>query len=224
MSRITIVCGAYGSGKTEFAVNYALDLKQKTPGKIGLIDLDIVNPYFRSRDLTNELAKEGLTIVSSGTGFEEADIPALSPRIFSLLQDTSYQVVFDVGGDPAGARALGRFNQYFQKEPYDLWIVVNSFRPDTRSSVEATQLIKAIQNTSRLQATGIVSNINFGPDTTLELWKNGLRLINEISEQLKLPIVYHAVEEKFLEKNLSFFQNYQIFPVELRMLPPWLNE
>ena len=224
MKRLNVICGAYGSGKTEFAISYALDIQKNSQSKVGLVDLDIVNPYFRSRDVATELTEKGLTVVSSEPGMEHSDIPALSPRIFSFFQDLSYQVVFDVGGDPAGARVLGRFYQYFSQEPYDLWVVVNPFRPDTRNVTEAINLITALQSTSRLQVTGIVSNINLGPQTTLELWQEGLQFIVDLAERLALPVVYHMVEEHFLAEHHSFLAAYPVFPVTLRMLPPWLQK
>jgi hypothetical protein len=222
--RITIIGGAYGSGKTEFAVNYAKYIKTMDERKVGLIDLDIVNPYFRSRDLTEQMEREGITLVSSELTRESIDIPALSPRIYSLLQDRSYQVVIDVGGDPAGARALGRFNQYFSAEPYDFWIVVNPFRPDTKNVDQAVKLIEGLQIASRIRATGLVANINLGRETTLDLWQQGLPLIQEIADRLDLPIVHQAAEEGFLAANADFFKDYPVFPLRLNMSPPWLVE
>ena len=129
--RLNVICGPYGSGKTEFAINYALSIKAADPSSpIAIVDLDIVNPYFRSRDIAASLSEQGLEVVSTGAGLEQADLPALSPRIYAFLQDTTYNVVFDVGGDPVGARALGRFNNYFLNEDYDLMLVVNPYRPD----------------------------------------------------------------------------------------------
>lgn len=220
--RITITGGAYGSGKTEFAVNYAKHLKKEGSGRVGLVDLDIVNPYFRSRELTEELEQDGITVVSSELAMENVDIPALSPRIFSVLQDHSYRVVFDVGGDPVGARALGRFNQYFQTEPYDFWIVINPFRPDTKDADEAAAMIGKLQKAAGIQATGLVANINLGRETTLEVWRQGLSIINETAAHTNLPIVYQAVEERFLADNIAFFSDYPVFPLQLNMLPPWL--
>lgn len=220
--RITIIGGAYGSGKTEFAVNYTKYLKLENTGRIGLVDLDIVNPYFRSRDLTIQMEELGITVVSSELAKENVDIPALSPRIYSLLQDHSYRVVFDVGGDPVGARALGRFNQYFKNEPNDFWIVVNPFRPDTRNADEAVKMIGSLQNAGRIQATGLVANINLGRETTLDIWRQGLPMIQEISSRLDLPIVYQAVERGFLAENSDFFKSFPTFPLKLTMLPPWL--
>ncbi|HOJ76837.1 MAG TPA: ATP-binding protein [Bacillota bacterium] len=222
-NRITIIGGAYGSGKTEFAIAYAL--KQAQNGsKVGLVDLDIVNPYFRSRDVAMELENQALTVISTESGLEYSDLPALSPRIYSVLQDQSYRVVFDVGGDPAGARALGRFNQYFITEGYDFWVVINPYRPDTRNATEAIELIKSIQVTSRLKVTGIIANINLGPETTLELWQQGLGLIDEVKAGLDLPLVYHMVEQDFATLNQDFFSQYPVFPVTLKMLPPWRHE
>lgn len=221
--RITIIGGAYGSGKTEFAVNYAKYLKNENPGRTGLIDLDIVNPYFRSRDLTEQMEQEGLTVVSSELARENVDIPALSPRIYSLLQDRSYRVVIDVGGDPVGARALGRFNQYFSAEPYDFWVVVNPFRPDTTRVSQATQLIEGLQKAARIRATGLVANINLGLETTLEIWRQGLPVIREIAAETKLPIIFYTVESMLLAENRDFFKDYPVFSLQLMMLPPWLD-
>jgi hypothetical protein len=220
--RLHIICGAYGSGKTEFAIAYALDIHKQNRSKVGLIDLDIVNPYFRSRDIAGDLEEKGLMVVSTVSGLEHSDIPSLSPQIFSFFQDHTYQVVFDVGGDPAGARALGRFHPYFETEPYEMLIVVNPFRPDTRNIAEALDLIASVQGTSRLKATGIISNINLGPDTTLEIWQEGLKFIMELGEQLALPIVYHMVEQSFFSRHQADLKDYPIFPVTLKMRPPWL--
>jgi hypothetical protein len=223
--RITVIGGAYGSGKTEFAIAHALRKAKNTSIAtiVGLVDLDIVNPYFRSRDIAAELGEAGIRVVSSQPGLEQADLPALSPRIFSLLQDRHYEVVFDVGGDPAGARALGRFQPYFRNESYDFWVVVNPFRPDTRNIEEAVTLIAGLERASRLRPNGLVANINLGTETTLELWQEGYEFIQGLKSRLGLPLVYRMVEAGFYEQNRSFFSGPDVFPVKLRMLPPWLK-
>jgi len=221
--RITIIGGAFGSGKTEFAVAYA-QKKAAAGEKVGLVDLDIVNPYFRSRDLTAVLAERGLTVVSSEPGLEHSDIPALSPRIYALLQDRSYQVIFDVGGDPVGARALGRFNRYFGDEPYDFWMALNPFRPDTRTAADVVKLAAAIETAGRVQLTGLISNINLGFETTLDLWREGIAAVEETAARLRLPVIYHLVEAKFLTENKEFFAAYPVFSLTPAMLPPWLAD
>lgn len=224
--RITIIGGAYGSGKTEFSIAYALKEAQSVQSgtKVSLVDLDIVNPYFRSRDIAAELKDQGLTVISTEPGLEYSDLPALSPRIYSVLQDRNYQVVFDVGGDPAGARALGRFHQYFLNEAYDFWMVVNPYRPDTRNPGEAEEMITKIQSVSRIKVNGIVANINLGQETTLDLWQDGLSLVKQVAADLNIPIIHYMVEENFFQNHRDTLTGYPVFPVKLRMLPPWMNQ
>jgi hypothetical protein len=223
--RLTVICGAFGSGKTEFALSYAFFLKEKDPDQqVAVVDLDIVNPYFRSRDVAKALAGKGMKVVSSASGMEYSDVPALSPGIYGMLQNETYKVIFDVGGDPAGARALGRFEAYFQDQGYEMLIVLNPFRPDTGNVAAAMDMITGIEHASRLKATGIVSNINLGDQTTLELWQSGLPMINDVSLQSGLPLLYHAVEGRFFTANLAALKDYSLFPLTLRMLVPWLAE
>jgi hypothetical protein len=222
--RITIICGAYGSGKTEYAISCAIELAKDRSVKAALIDLDIVNPYFRSRDIAAELAEQGVTVISTEPGYENSDLPALSPRIFAAFQDESYQVVIDVGGDPNGARALGRFREYFLRESYQFHIVVNPYRPNTRNVKDTLKLINELAVTSRLQPNGLISNINLGPETTLEIWQEGLPFIRELAKQSNLPMIRHVVEEHFWAKHQDFFANIPVYPITLRMLTPWLKE
>lgn len=222
--QITIIGGAYGSGKTEFSLAYALK-KQAEGYKVGVVDLDIVNPYFRSRDRGLDLAKSGLTLVSTEPGLENSDLPALSPRIYGLLQDPDYEaVIFDVGGDPVGARALGRFYPFFSKEHYEFWIVLNPFRPGTRKEGETIELLRQLEQTSRLRITGIISNINLGPETTMDLWYQGLPLVQTVAARLGVPLITHMVADDFSRILTDQFQSSpSVFPVKLQMRPPWLE-
>lgn len=156
LKKLIIIVGHYGSGKTEFALNYALRLKQKAD-KVNLVDLDVVNPYFRSRDFAQEFLKKGINVVSAEKGFENADMPALSPRIFGCLQDDD-PTLFDVGGDDAGALALGYYHNYFMKMPYEMWCVVNANRPFTSDAHKAYEYIKDIERSSRLNITHVINN------------------------------------------------------------------
>lgn len=220
--QITIIGGAYGSGKTEFALAYAIKMHDEGY-KVGLVDLDIVNPYFRSRDRGPELSKRGLTVASTEPGLENSDLPALSPRIYGLLQDPGYQqVIVDVGGDPAGARALGRFYPFFSKESYQFWILLNPFRPGTRKEEETLILLRQLEQTSRLRISGIISNINLGSETTVDLWRQGLPLVETVAADLDVPVITHMLTDGFYRSYEHQFQGYPIFPVELQMRPPWL--
>lgn len=215
--RIIIFIGAFGSGKTEVAVNYVLQLKRREPA-VGLVDLDIVNPYFRCRDLEAFLRGQGVDLVSTPPGLEQADLPALSPRIFSLLQDPSLPVVFDVGGDPVGARALGRFEPYFSSHAVHLWLVVNPYRPGWDDEGYLHDLTRSLEEMSRLRITGIVDNANLGKETDLRNRLAGARLVEAAAERLSIPMVMRTSS---LGLRVERTGEEEILELELFMTPPW---
>ncbi len=220
--RITIISGAYGSGKTEFALAYAAFLQKKaTIKKITILDLDIVNPYFRSRDLQAKLQRQGIEVLSSAPGMEEADIPALNSGMFSVLRDASQQLVLDVGGSDAGARVLGRFANILKGREYDFWLVINPFRPDTINPEKTKELFQKIQEVSRLQPTGLVSNINLGSETTLDLWQAGAAQVLSLQKKIDLPLIYHALARDFYLQNQAFFEEMPILSMDLQLRLPW---
>lgn len=193
-TRIHIFTGAYGSGKTEVSMNYAVDLR-KEYDKVALVDLDVVNPYFRSREAAGPLEEAGVEVIFPKGQLATADLPALSPDILRVLQDQEYHVVFDVGGDEIGATALGRFNPYFKEGQYVMNFVVNTLRPFTKDFVGIQEKMQEIMRTSRLKITNLVANINLVSETTGEDVVNGYPVIKEVSEKMDLPILYFAVEE-----------------------------
>lgn len=220
MTRLTVIVGAYGSGKTEVAINYALRLR--ADGKrVNMVDLDIVNPFFRSRDIRDYLAGHDIQVISSNEGLETADIPALSPKILGLLQDRDYDGIFDVGGDPAGATALGRFNRYFQQEPYNLWVVVNPFRPDSSDAQQVFEMVRAIENASRLKATGLIDNTNLGSATTVQDRLAGREVVRLAATLLKLPIVWRTVSDKYPPEKGD--DHVPSLPLTLYMKPLWMD-
>lgn len=215
--RLNILIGAFGSGKTEVAVNYALKLKRRGE-RVGLVDLDIVNPFFRSRELKAFLQSKGVELVSSQDGLEAADLPALSPRIFAFLQNTAYQVIFDVGGDPVGARALGRFEKYFSGEPYNLWLVINPYRPGCSTPEELYGLARRLEETSKLKINGIVDNTNLGKETTAEIRTEGARIVDDAARLLAVPVVMRTVVPP---QTLQATTGEAILSLELFMTTPW---
>lgn len=191
--RIQIFTGAYGSGKTEVSMNFAVDLR-KEYDKVALIDLDIVNPYFRSREAAGPLREAGVEVIFPGGALATADLPAISSDILRVLQDDDYKVVFDVGGDNVGAVALGRFNPYFQAG-YDMNFVVNTLRPFTRDMEGIQEIMKEVVQASRLKATHLVANINMVTETTVEDLQQGYSILKEVADTIGLPVKYLAVEE-----------------------------
>ncbi|HAK46940.1 MAG TPA: hypothetical protein DCO79_13620, partial [Spirochaeta sp.] len=144
--RVRIICGHYGSGKTEFAVNYAIRLA-KEGGKPVLADIDIINPYFRSRERTEELENLGVEVVASATSATALDVPAISAGIHSVFDDTSRDAVVDVGGNEAGVKVLNRFADHFRNsEEYELFFIINANRPETIECSQILEFIRSFEN------------------------------------------------------------------------------
>lgn len=218
--RVRIITGHYGSGKTEFSVNYVISLA-RSGKKAAIADLDIVNPYFRSREEKGHMERLGIRVVAPEGKFINADVPALPADIYTLLQDKSYEVVLDVGGDAAGARALGRYYDYFKNGDYDMFIVVNANRPNTGNPQRAIEYIEEIERAARIPATGLINNTHMLRETSLEDVLRGQRVVEEVSRQKGLPVKYICAIEKIAEqipKNLTG----EIFPIKMYMRPSWL--
>lgn len=221
--RIQIFTGAYGSGKTEVSMNYAVDLR-KNHEKVALIDLDIVNPYFRSREAAGPLREKGVEVIFPSGALASADLPAISPDINRVMQDEEYQVVFDVGGDNVGAIALGRFHPYFADGQYDMNFVINTLRPFTREVEGIREIMEEVIQASRIQVTHLVANINLVNDTRVEDILNGYQVVKAASEAFDLPVKYLAVEET-LKGRLS----EEAFDAPVRYIhvfnrPDWLKK
>ena len=164
--RVTIFSGHYGSGKTNVAVNYDVQLKQ-TENKVCIYDLDIVNPYFRTVDATETLDRHGIELVVSPYAETNVDIPAMNAKSYKMVDDKESFAVIDLGGDDRGALALGRFTEKIKKENnYDFLAVINRFRPETRTEDDAVSVMKEIEAVAKIEFTGIVNNSNLGVDTT----------------------------------------------------------
>ncbi len=193
--RITIISGHYGSGKTNIAVNLAKDLK-KLYNKVALADIDIVNPYFRSKDSEEELNKFGIKLICSEYANSNVDIPALPQEIYSVTDDKELYSILDVGGDERGALALGRISPMIRDENnFSMLYVVNFFRPLTRDLDSAIEVMREIEAASGLKFTAIINNSNLGLETTMEDILNSAQKANELSSKTGLPIILTTVEQ-----------------------------
>jgi len=188
--RIRIIIGHYGSGKTEFSVNYAMKLKQASSSKVAIADLDIVNVYFRSREKQVMLEEQGIKVIASSIAGNALDLPAVAADIITPLEDKSYEYVIDVGGDSVGARVLGRFKNYIEDGDYDMFMVVNANREQTMDLEGIKRHKETIEATSRLKVTGFINNTHLIRETTLEDVLKGDKLLKEASKELGIPIRY----------------------------------
>ena len=183
----TLFVGHYGTGKTTVAVNTALDIRKKTDKPVYLIDCDIVNPYFRSADSEDLLLKNGIILIKPFFANTNLDIPALPATIQNVFPNDCY-AVWDVGGDDAGAIALGRYSQKISEQGYDMLAVVNFYRPLTTTADDTFEFLEQIQTASRLKLTGLVNNSNLGTETTDNDVIQTFKQASELSEKLKIPV------------------------------------
>ncbi|MBC8560926.1 cobalamin biosynthesis protein CobQ [Fumia xinanensis] len=214
--RLNIITGHYGSGKTNLAVNIALDLSKKRK-KVAIIDLDIVNPYFRTADFKALFAQNQICLAAPVYAGSNLDIPALPPEIETLLSDEEITVVVDVGGDDAGAIALGRYAGLIESMDFDMFYVVNRYRLGTSTPKDSVNLMKEIEKASRLQTTAIINNSNLGEGTTGKDILDSLPYANEICRETGLPLAATAV---FLQKALEV-QLPMEYPIRIFVTKPW---
>jgi MinD-like ATPase involved in chromosome partitioning or flagellar assembly len=219
-SRITIFAGHYGSGKTNLAVNYALFLK-KAHGNVALVDMDIVNPYFRSRDSERELTENGILFISSAYANTNVDVPSVPAQANRIFDDRELFSVMDVGGDDRGAYALGRYAEKLKlEESVSMLLVVNRFRPLTADADGAFEIMKEIEHAAGVPFTGIVNNSNLGVETEARHVLESAGYAREISEITGLPIVFTSVKRELAGEVGN--DAGDLFPLEIMHKPGWI--
>lgn len=187
--RVNLFCGHYGSGKTNIAVNFALEVK-KSGRPVSIADMDIVNPYFRTKDSEKELNDAGISLISPHFANSNVDLPALPQELYGLFQRKDKCVVLDIGGDDRGAYALGRFTPYILEEnDFDCFFVANFYRPLTRTAEEALEVMREIESAGGVPVTGIINNSNLGNETTAEDVVSTFSEADRLSKLSGLPVV-----------------------------------
>ncbi len=193
--RITLFAGHYGSGKTNIAVNYAMHLKKQSLDVV-IADLDIVNPYFRTKDSEIELQEKGIELLCSPYAGTNVDIPALPQSMYRAVQDKNIYAVMDIGGDDAGAIALGRFAPFINEENnYEMIFVANFFRPLCRTAEDAFEIMKEIEKASSVKFTAIINNSNLGDDTSAQDVLSTVNEVQKLSQISSLPIIMTTAKQ-----------------------------
>ncbi|MEA2022066.1 MAG: hypothetical protein U9N08_06300 [Candidatus Caldatribacteriota bacterium] len=218
--RINIFVGGFGSGKTEIAINYSIDCKKRFQ-QVAIVDLDIVNPYFRSREVKEILKLQGVKMVSPEGKLTYSDVPIISPEIKGLIQNQDFRLILDVGGDDVGSVVLGNFRNFIKDFDYEMFLVVNIFRPFSRDVSQIKQMAREIEHTSRLKITGIVSNPNLSIETDEENIIEGHKKVVKASKALDIPIKFVCVDEQFIKKINKENIKESIFYIKTYMKLPW---
>lgn len=212
--RIILLCGHYGSGKTNVAVNMAFNIK-KTCDNVAIADLDIVNPYFRTKDSAEELENAGIKLIASEYAGTNVDIPAMPQEMYSLTHDKTVHAVIDVGGDDRGALALGRIAPaIIEENNYECLLVINKFRPLTPDVASTLEVMGEIEAAGKIKFTGIVNNSNLGEETTAEDVLGSISYAEEFSKASGLPIKCTSVNEKLFNELEGKIEN--LFPLRLQ--------
>ena len=215
--RITLLCGHYGSGKPNIAVNLVLALR-RTHERVAIADLDVVNPYFRTKDSAPTLSEAGVQLICSPYAGSNVDIPALPQEMYALTDDKNLWAVIDVGGDDRGALALGRLVPAIRAEDdYEMLFVINRFRPLTPDAASTIEVMREIETACGLPFTGVVNNSNLGVETTAETVLSSLPYADEVCALSGLPLALTTARRDLcaaLEGRVPY-----LFPLDLQINP-----
>lgn len=227
MKRVIVIAGHYGSGKTEISVSLSMLLagqKERAWSKLALVDLDVANPYFRSREKREMLEASGIEVhADTFGGMQAAELPALTATLRGPLENPDCQTVIDLGGNDAGARVLRQFGKYFEGDGHELWAVVNFRRYETRDPESAMMHVQAIERELSMKVTGLVNNTHLLRETTEEIIREGHEKALQLSSLMEKPLLFTCypagiIEEKAL-KGIS-----PLMPLGLYMRPTYLDK
>lgn len=216
-----IFSGGFGSGKSEIALNFALERNIENNQEIILADLDLVNPYFASRDMKKVLKDKGIRLLAPTEELSFGDVPNIPSEIIGLLQQDN-NIIIDLAGDEVGATVLGYIHTYLlQRRDFEFFLVINPYRPFAGDIESITELKNYLERASRLSFTGIVSNPNLVEETTLEVIKKGHEKVLKYAEGLNLPVKYLTVEEKFYDDLCNYYQGI-VKKIKVNLRPEWI--
>ena len=214
VKRVTLIVGHYGSGKTNIAVNLAVAYRKERE-RVAIADLDIVNPYFRTKDSLDLLREKDIRLIVSEYANTNLDIPALPQDMYAVTDDKGLTCVLDIGGDDRGALVLGRLRpELLREDDYEMWLVVNRYRPLTATSADALEVLREIETAANMRCTGIVNNSNLGRETTAANVLASIPYAQEIADLTGLPIVMTTAEESLAKQLAGKVKD--LFPLALQ--------
>lgn len=219
--RYCIFAGNYGSGKTELSLNLALEM-QKRNHHTALADMDIVNPYFRSSEHRDMLTEQGVRLITPPYANTGVDVPALAAEVQAAFEYDF--AVFDAGGDPVGAAALGTYHSRFDNPQTMFLYVINARRPLQHDALEAAEMLYQIEDAAHLKVDGLVNNTNLARDTTWEDLARGTAVCQEISQITGIPLQFTSGTPQVLASYGEHGYKEETFPLQIYTRPDWLDE
>lgn len=220
-NRITIICGHYGSGKTNYSLNLAV-MKAAEGKSVTLVDMDIVNPYFRSSEYGTLLSGKGIRLIAPVYAGTTLDTPTIPPDVYSIFTPSGTEVIIDAGGDDAGVTALAGMSARLNEEPYEMLYVINRNRVLSQTPEEAVRFLREIEHASRLRATAVVNNSHLGVDTTLDTALSSLGFAEKTAEFCGLPLLCSTVPDFAVPKGTVLPGGFM--KIERMVLFPWERE
>lgn len=212
--RVTLFAGHYGSGKTNIAVNYAFYLRSLGL-EVSVADLDIVNPYFRTKDSEKELKAAGIPLISSAFANSNVDLPALPQELYSLVEQKNRYAVMDIGGDDRGALALGRYTpSILEENNYEMVFVANFYRPLTQTPADALDVMREIEQACGIKFTAIINNSNIGWETSPHDVIKTVPLASELEQMSEIPVIMTTAENNVALDLSEMLEN--VFPMTLQ--------
>ena len=217
---IVVIVGNYGSGKTEVSINLAV--KRRHAGlDVCIADLDLVNPYFRTREARGPLSELGIHVIVPPEEYLQADLPILSPAIAGMIRQPSQLTLLDVGGDGVGAGVLATLADSLRTKCVHMLQVVNPFRPFTDTVEGCLEIRDEIEKTSKMAISGIIGNANLIDETTVEDIYWGHDFVNVLSKESGLPLAFVTVAVELLPEIDSKRFSCPILSIKRQLVPPW---
>ncbi len=217
---IIIIVGNYGSGKTEVVINLAIHRK-RAGVDVRVADLDLINPYFRTREAKKNLEKLGIEVVIPAEKYFHADLPILSPDVSGLIRNPSQLTLLDAGGNDAGAAVLAALADSLKFHTPRMLQVINPFRPFTETAEGCLKIRHEIEKAAKLPITGVIGNANLLDETTAEHIQKGYQFMQNLCQKSDFLLEFITAPENVIHQlDINRFA-CPVLPIQRQLVPPW---
>ncbi|EKV57736.1 hypothetical protein A966_04075 [Brachyspira hampsonii 30446] len=213
-NRVTIVCGHYGVGKTTFSINYSMYIRNFTSKDIYIADLDVVNPYFRSREHSSYLEEKNIKVIGSYLPRSGSDLPAVSAEVYSIFDRKDIIGIIDMGGNSAGSLSFASFRDNVDINETDVFFLFNANRKENSDFESALGHLLSIEATLGLNVTAIVNNTHLMDETSFDDIERGENIAYNLSKEKNIPIKFTCINSKFYRNNSKISTKYDLFVID----------